>query len=636
MKRVCLCAILCLAMALPCVSHAGAVKNPDSVFGVVCPWGGINEAGIKWVRCGAGCTALDWGAIEKERGVFDWSNADKEVRETIKNEGVDLLPILGYTPKWASSGPNGENSFPPKDLRDWSDFVYKIVSRYKDKIGYWEVWNEPDIGFWRGSIEDYAALLKSAYVAAKKADPSCKIVFGGTAGVNLQFIERVYENGGGRYFDVMAVHPYQWGDTFDDEAFTVQLMDLHNLMKKHGDAGKEIWLTEFGWSTGDKGITEEIQARLLAQAYIASFTLRESRVTKAFWFSVKDWGGPGYGLFAADGSRKRAFEAYRWVSKALDGMQFLHPADYVGLRLHLFRKDGKMVFAAWSPNKEVSMLQLPSDVHWTLIRRFLKDPEPLTESKVMVGPEPVFIYSSTPIKAPAKSVGKVSENPFKLDVWCSVPSPVGTTRPYVLRGRQNVVPVLVRNDSAKAVSVGLLGRIGGFTARADSAEIASGGSRWVSLVLTVPAGYKSGLDTLMVTGRTGDENLVPISIPVRVADGPSVEFPANSQVESAYMVEDNGSGGAPSVRFNGTWTYKFDLSNAKGAALDMCVGAHEANEWRVLLSSDRKSWDTALSGKSNRSWHSVDVTPYAGGPLYVKFEGNDQQLSELVLSRRAQ
>ena len=122
---------------------------------------------------------------------------------------------------------------------------------------------------------------------------------------------------------------------------------------------------------------------------------------------------------------------------------------------------------------------------------------------------------------------------------------------------------------------------------------------------------------------------------MRVADGPSVEFTANSQVESAYMVEDNGSGGSPSVRFNGTWTYKFDMSGAKGGALDLCVGAHQANEWRVLVSSDQKTWATALSGKSDRSWHSVDVSAYAGGPLYVKFEGNDQQLSELVLTRKS-
>ena len=92
-----------MCLAVTCACRASAVKNPDSVFGVVCPWAGTKDAGIKWIRCGAGCTALDWGAIEKERGVFDWKAADAEVRGIIA-EGASPLPILGYTPKWASSG----------------------------------------------------------------------------------------------------------------------------------------------------------------------------------------------------------------------------------------------------------------------------------------------------------------------------------------------------------------------------------------------------------------------------------------------------------------------------------------------------------------------------------------------------
>ncbi len=189
---------------------ANVLRNPKSPFGVICPWEGIEDAGIRWVRCGAGCTALDWGAINKAPGVFEWNHADNEVRNSCDKYKADLLVILGYTPKWASSGPNGEPAYPPKNLSDWSEFVRRIVYRYRNRIKYWEVWNEPDIGFWQGDIREYADLLKSAYVAAKKADPDCKIVFGGTAGVNIPFLERIYEHGVANYFDIMAVHPYQW------------------------------------------------------------------------------------------------------------------------------------------------------------------------------------------------------------------------------------------------------------------------------------------------------------------------------------------------------------------------------------------------------------------------------------------
>lgn len=614
MRRVILAVILILALS--------PIAFSDSPFGVVCPWSGTKDAGVKWIRCGAGCTALDWGAIEKERGVFDWKAADAEVRGIIA-EGASPLPILGYSPKWASSGSDG--SYPPADLHDWSDFVYRMVSRYKGKIKYWEVWNEPDIGFWKGTIEQYTDLLKSAYVAAKRADPECKIVFGGTAGVNLPFTERVYQNGGKYYFDVMAVHPYQWGDSFDDEWFVRQLTDLHRLMEKWGDGHKEIWLTELGWSTGDSGITEEVQARLLAQALITSRSIPEANVTKTFWFCVKDWGGPGYGLLREDGSRKPAIEAYRFVTSALEGAEYVCRLPDPTLRCHVFRKDGRLLLAAWSPGKETATLNLPPDIKWTTVRRLgSKDAKPTRD--IEVGPEPLFIFSDSIIPKPIRRKHAKPPMPYKLDVWLSVPAPEGTSRLFAIRGRQTEIPVVVHNDSSDEVII--KARIGRFTA---NSRVASGRAL---LMISLPKEFKGGLDTLRISGSCGGKPLAPLSIPIRVADGPVTEFLANSTIESGYLVENQGSGGSPSVRFNGTWTYKFGLSNAVGATLDLCVGAHQANEWRVLLSSDQKTWVTALSGTSNRSRHEVDVTAYAGGPLFVKFEGNDEQLSELVLTRK--
>ena len=602
----------------------------DSPFGVVCPWAGTKDAGIKWIRCGAGCTALDWGAIEKEHGVFDWKAADAEVRGIIA-EGASPLPILGYTPKWASSGPDG--SYPPIVLHDWSDFVYHVVSRYKGKIRYWEVWNEPDIGFWKGTIEQYADLLKSAYVSAKKADPECRIVFGGTAGVNLPFTERVYQNGGKYYFDVMAVHPYQWGDTFNDEWFVGQLTDLHRQMEKYGDGHKEIWLTELGWSTGDSGITEEVQARLLAQAFITSRTLPNASVTKAFWFCIKDWGGPGYGLLRDDGSRKPAFEAYKFVASALERAEYVCPLPDPQLRCHVFRKDGKLLLAAWSPGRDIGKMALPADVKWTAVRRLGgKDAKPSGE--IEVGPEPVFVLSDSVIPKPIWRRHEKPPIPYKLDVWLSVPAPEGTSRLYAVRGRQTEIPTEIHNDSSNAATLDIKGHIGHFAAGAK-ASLSAGDTRRIILALSLPKEFKAGLDELRIAATCEGKSLAPLSIPIRIADGPVTEFLANSAIESDYLVDNQGSGGSPSVRFNGTWTYKFDLSNAQGGTLSLCVGAHQANEWRVLLSSDQNTWVTALSGKSNRSWHEVDVTSYAGGPLFVKLEGNDQQLSELILTTKA-
>ena len=153
----------------------------DSPFGVVCPWPGVSKAGIKWCRVGAGATPLtNWPGIEKERGEFDWTDADAELKNFDDPEGLSLLPIFGYTPKWASKQPDAKDAqwYPPRDVRTFSRFVYKCVNRYKHRVKVWEVWNEPNIEFFRGSTAEYAELVKAASVAAKKADPTCRIAMG--------------------------------------------------------------------------------------------------------------------------------------------------------------------------------------------------------------------------------------------------------------------------------------------------------------------------------------------------------------------------------------------------------------------------------------------------------------------------
>lgn len=626
--------ILALALSATGLSLGTPVQHPSSPFGVICSWSGIRDAGIKWVRCGAGCSALDWGAIERERSVFFWNDADSEVDNCRKIERADLLPILGYTPKWASSGPHGENNYPPKDLKDWSHFVYQIVRRYRDRIKCWEVWNEEDIDFWHGTPEQYSDLLKTAYIAAKRADPDCTIVLGGTAGVNLPFVERLYQLGAGSYFDVMAVHPYQWGDTFDDQWFCSQLRDLHSIMEKWGDGHKEIWLTEFGWSTGDKAISEDIQARLFAQGFVTALTLRDANVTRAFWFCVKDWGGPGYGLYRPDGTRKPAFTAYATVTRALEGAVFARSQSQSNLRVHVFRKPTGRILVAWSAVKEKQDLFLPAEGRWTRIYRIDGTSQRITDSSlpIEIGPEPVFVSGGASLPSLDTAVRRVPANPYRHDVWLSVHPQDGTGRLYIERGKHVSIPVAVHNDSSESVRVRVRGSIGsGHCSSVVTPLLAPGGTTMVRLPFMLDD-ILTGANELHITGFCNGKSLQPMKVPVRVSDGPVIEFMANSTVESRYLVENNGSGCAPGVRFNGSWTYRFDLSRAESARLRLNVGAHQANEWRVLLSSDGSAWRVALAGRSTRNWHEIDLTPFAGGPLFVKFEGNDQQLSELILT----
>jgi len=643
--------VIFAVVALLLVSALAQAAKPNwgSPFGIVCPWAGVKEAGIGWVRGGAGATGLgNWCDTEKTKGVYTWEGSDSELKSDLE-AGLTPLPILGYTPTWASSGPNKEASAPPTNLLDYARFVGDIAKRYKGRVPCWEVWNEPDIGFFSGTVSQYADLLKTAYIAAKKADPGCEVVFGGTAGVNIPFVKGVYDFGGRDFFDIMAVHPYQWGDAFNDEWFVSQLCELRKLMNSNGDFHKEIWLTELGWSTGDAGITEEVQARLLTQSMVTALTLRKMGVARTFWFCVKDWGGPGHGILRPDGSKKPSYTAYATLTKTLSNAGYAgRLALGEGVRCHVFTcGDAKTIVAViWAPKETPVKLPAGKTSKVEIIDYMGEKIQPVTvegQYQLQAKPQPIFIIGAdlAVLKQakmpalPAYGSASILSGPLPT-AWASIVPQEGATKPYIVAGEDTPLTVRIQNQGTEPISGRLSVEIEGLPKpasiqdfpRVTGAEyrVAANDSTVVTVSVRIPASAKPGPVKLVLDGRVFIDRMV-----VQVSDSRLIEFTANSTVESRYVVKNEGSGGAPSVRFNGTWTYKFDLTKSKRARVELNVGANNAQQWRVLASSDEQAWKTILSGKSNRAWHRVSLDEFVGKPLYLKFEGNDQQLEELIL-----
>ena len=68
---------------------------------------------------------------------------------------------------------------PPKDWNAWVVLVQRFVSHLVDRYGLpavstwlFEVWNEPNCGFWSGSIQEYFYLLKVTADAVHSVHPS--------------------------------------------------------------------------------------------------------------------------------------------------------------------------------------------------------------------------------------------------------------------------------------------------------------------------------------------------------------------------------------------------------------------------------------------------------------------------------
>lgn len=266
------------------------------------------EAGFHWLR-----QEFPWEDIEIHgKGDFEdrrhephrsaWEKYDHIV-ETAEAYGMELIVRLSNPPEWTRSQGEGENNVdtfaPPDNVQDFADFVHAVVSRYKGRIRYYQLWNEPNIypewGSYPISPEAYVELLKAGAEAARAADPNVVIIAGALAAtINLQpddlppgnslndllFLQRMYDAGAAPYFDIMAMQGYGLYSGPTDDRMHPRVINIsrhkfiRDLMVKNGDAHKPIWIAEMNWNAAPEDVeprygrvTLEQQARYLPLAY---------------------------------------------------------------------------------------------------------------------------------------------------------------------------------------------------------------------------------------------------------------------------------------------------------------------------------------------------------------------------------
>ena len=277
----------------------------------------MNAAGIGYFR-----TGFTWADMEKERGVFDFSRWEKLIELGASNKMEVLAIMPSGVPKYAQPF--------PRHIDEYAAACAKFAEHFKGRIKYWEVVNEPNhISFWGGlqpNPHEYAQLLKKAYPALKKADPSAKVLYGGLAGVPLDFLETTLKDGVADCFDIMNIHPYHWLG-FQEGVLIPKIEALRALMKKYGIGDKPIWITETGYSSsGINPCTPKYIERALKMSGVD--------VSKTV---VAHIGDERYEFYtdAFNGSVKHVFPKARGVKRIdFDGLKTLspknHPVLYIG------------------------------------------------------------------------------------------------------------------------------------------------------------------------------------------------------------------------------------------------------------------------------------------------------------------
>ena len=185
-----------------------------------------------------------------------WGGYDSLV-SAAASQGIEVLGTLVEPSASACAAPpSGVWCVPsgldlPWNQSSWGNWVYQAVLHFKANIHAWEVWNEPNLeGFWMGTNEQYALLVKQTYLAIKAADPSATVVFGGiyrgnNIGRTVGFWNALVADPGAAannyYFDVMGFHLYDGGhcSTFDEIGYMKSMMPT-------ALQSKPWWITESG------------------------------------------------------------------------------------------------------------------------------------------------------------------------------------------------------------------------------------------------------------------------------------------------------------------------------------------------------------------------------------------------------
>jgi len=274
----------------------------------------ISEAGIQWIR-----QEFTWEDIEIHgKGDFEdrrhepyksaWEKYDHIVDLADKYD-ISIMARLSNPPAWTRAMTDTVGAFaPPDDMSDYGDFVEAVASRYRGRIPAYQIWNEPNIypewGEYAISAEEYTLLLKEGYTRVKAADPKAIVVMGALAATieldrsrrydangwptspgglsDVLFLQQMYQAGAAPYFDVLAMQGYGLWSGPTDRRMQPRVLNfsrpqyIRDVMVRHGDAHKPIWLSELGWNAvpPESGIppvygqvTPEQQGRYAALAY---------------------------------------------------------------------------------------------------------------------------------------------------------------------------------------------------------------------------------------------------------------------------------------------------------------------------------------------------------------------------------
>lgn len=378
-------------ISAPAGAQIDSAAADGSVFGVIEAFLLPDEAcelGAGWERI-----IFDWSQ-HQPTGPEDWHtlNVDDRWLKAANACNREVVAVVKETPAWATDGLPGPGVprglyLPVDDPNNlWANFMRRTAAYYSSRgVRRFIIWNEPDIeagvqGYeFEGSLEDYAQLLRVAYLAAKQGNPAAEIHLAGTTywhDVNVGrrlYVDRLLEHLSADpeaaehdfYFDVLTLHIY-----FRSETVYTITHEMRAVLERYGMGDKSIWIGETNASPNldpqwpverpNWQITLDQQAAYLLQAAALGLAAGADHIGV---YKFYDWtlqpGEESFGLLRADGSRRPAFATWQMVTRRLNGITAAALARTERASVvRLTHSDGRETWVAWARGAEPAQIRI--------------------------------------------------------------------------------------------------------------------------------------------------------------------------------------------------------------------------------------------------------------------------------------
>lgn len=358
------------------------------------------DLGLKYSRIGYHDDMINWHWVEREKGVYSMDpEAEKAINLLVEN-GVEIVYALGFGNRLYQEDPTRylpqlwewyfENPEPPKTeeaLEAWANFVRYSVNYYKDRIHYFEVWNEWNGECYWGDVPDTDLFIKLSQIAIRvirECAPDAYVMMGSYSsfchGIHKWTEEELAEKKNSDPFlkaisvlakdvDVIGYHPFYQIDVGSETMleYSNSIVAFKRYCESCGFKGDRYMASEYNFASnypvpekppwGSANYSEIQKAKIVAGVSVLHTALNVESFFCELWsstypmeLSLMRRSFEGYPISPLN--PHAAYYAMRNLSTALDELveaDFCISADreYEKLEMWPMRREGEKVAAVW-------------------------------------------------------------------------------------------------------------------------------------------------------------------------------------------------------------------------------------------------------------------------------------------------